>query len=259
MKHYFVADAHLGSRLFDDNDAKIAHFIEWLNMATAEESEIYLLGDIFDFWFEFAHTIPPGFDRLLNALRQKTQQGTRIHFFCGNHDQWTYGHLRDYCGLIVHKKGDFIDIEGKRFYLAHGHGLGEKRRTTLILNRIFESPIAQWLFRHLMIPRLGYAFGYRWSARNRKKHDSIENINRHHNYYEAHTTDSNAFQVEWAKQFSTEHPDINYIIMGHLHQEINMRLGSGCQLLILDEFYQNYGYAIYDGTHLWPENFISID
>jgi UDP-2,3-diacylglucosamine hydrolase len=110
-----------------------------------------------------------------------------------------------------------------------------------------------------MIPRLGYAFGYRWSARNRKKHDSIENTNRHHNYYEAHTTDTDAFQVEWAKQFSAKHPDVNYIIMGHLHQEVNMRLASGCQLLILDEFYKNYGYAIYDGTYLWPENFDTID
>ena len=106
-----------------------------------------------------------------------------------------------------------------------------------------------------MIPRLGYAFGYRWSARNRKKHDSITNTNRHHNYYEAHTTYSNAFHVEWAKQFTTQHPDTDYIVMGHLHQEINMRLSTGCQLLILDEFYQNYGYAIYDGNYLWPENF----
>ena len=159
----------------------------------------------------------------------------------------------------MHKTGDFIDIEGKRFYLAHGNGLGEKRLATRILNSILESPTAQWLFRHLMIPRLGYAFGYRWSARNRKKHDAQENKNRHHNYYEAHTTDTDAFQVEWAKQFSAKHPDVNYIVMGHLHQEVNMRLATGCQLLILDEFYQNYGFATFDGTYLWPENFDTID
>ena len=255
MKYYFIADSHLGSRLFDDQAAKNRHFIEWLNMVTAEESEIFLLGDIFDFWFEFAHAIPSGFDDVLQALRSATQRGTRIHFFCGNHDQWTFGYLQNYCGLIIHKTGEFIDIEGKRFYLAHGHGLGEKRPITRLLNSIFESHIAQWLFRHLMIPRLGYAFGYSWSAHNRKKHDSIEKNNRHHNYYEAHTTDSNAFQVEWAKQFSASHPNVDYIVMGHLHQEINMRLGTGCQLLILDKFYQNYGFATFDGTNLWPENF----
>lgn len=255
MKYYFLADAHLGSRLFDDQTAKNRRFIEWLKMATSEKSEIFLLGDIFDFWFEFAHAIPPGFDDVLNAMRSATQQGTRIHFFCGNHDQWTYSYLHDYCGLIIHKNGEFIDICDKKFYLAHGHGLGEKRLSTRILNKLFENPTAQWLFRHLMIPRLGYAFGYRWSARNRKKHDSIEQINRHHNYYESHNTDSNAFQVDWAKQFTASHPEVNYIIMGHLHKEINMQLATGCQLLILDEFYENYGFATFDGTNLWPENF----
>lgn len=257
MKTYFVADAHLGSRLYADSEAENHRFVNWLDFAARDADAIYLLGDIFDFWFEFAHSVPKGFDSVLEAFRRITASGTPIHFIPGNHDQWTYGYLSG-CGLTIHPTKCEVEIDGKRFLLAHGHGLGEKRRMTKLINRVFESRACQFMFRHLMPPRLGLAFGYRWSARNRIRHDreaEAASENRHIDYYAAHTTDSEAFQVEWGKTYTARHPQTDYIVMGHLHRETNLMLPSDTQLIILDAFYTSHAYAVFDGEYMALENY----
>lgn len=255
MKCYFIADAHLGSRTFGNPKLVEKTFIDWLTMAADDADAIFLVGDIFDFWFEFAHSIPPGFDDVLAALKSVSDRGVNLYFTPGNHDQWTFGYLAKHCGVTVLDSQQLLTIDNKKFYIAHGHGLGEKRMGAKIVNAIFENKTCRWLFRHIVPQKLGLAFGYRWSARNRCRHDK-EDENRHIDYYAPHNTDDNVFQVEWAKQFVAQHPDTDYIVMGHLHREINMLLKNGTQLLILDQFYSHYGYAIYDGINLYPLNFL---
>lgn len=256
-KYYFVGDAHLGSLLFDDKEAHDNKFIEWLDMACSDGDEIFLMGDIFDFWFEFAHSIPAGYEKVLAALQEKCRQNKKIHFFCGNHDQWTYGYLQK-TGLIVHKKAEVMTLNGKKTLLAHGHGLGEKRKATLIINAIFESRLCQWLFRHLVPPTLGTSFGLKWSANNRKKHDkerieATQGDNTFINYYSNEKKEP--FQISWALEYSKKHPDTDYIIMGHYHKEENRMTANGTQIVVLDEFYDNYGYAVLDENGLSLYNF----
>lgn len=255
MKCYFVADVHLGSRTFENPKEVEQNFIDWLRMAAEDADAIFLLGDIFDFWFEFARSVPPGFDNVLSAMKEISSSGVRLYFVPGNHDQWTFGFLSDNCGINVLATSQLISLDNRSFFIAHGHGLGEKRTGAKIINTVFESRVCRWLFRNMVPPRLGLAFGYRWSAGNRSKHDR-KSQERHIDYYSPHNTDNDVFQVEWAKQFAEQHTDTDYIIMGHLHQEINMRLKTGTQLLVLDEFYSHYGYAVYDGTNLYPLNFL---
>lgn len=259
-KVYFMADSHLGSLLFENSHVRLESVCRWLNYVSTDASDIYLLGDVFDFWYEFAHAVPPGFDALLDTMRSVVQQGTAIHFFPGNHDQWTYGYLAERALLTVHHSKEELVIKGKRFLLAHGHGLGEKRMTTKLLNLIFENKALRTLFRYCVVPKWGLAFGYKWSARNRLKHDRQEaDVDDRIDYYASHSSDSEAFQVKWAKEYVAEHADIDFIIMGHLHHETNMMLGNGTQLLILDAFYKCGGYAWFDGDCLCLDNFVDDD
>lgn len=255
-KYYFVGDAHLGSLLFKDKEEHDNRFISWLDMACADSDEVFLMGDIFDFWFEFAHSIPPGYDKILAALKEKCSTGKKIHFVCGNHDQWTYGYLSN-LGLIIHRKPEVITLNGKKILIAHGHGLGEKRKATLIINKIFENSVCQWLFRHLIPPKIGIAFGIKWSADNRKKHDKKAKNNEGENtfidYYSNNTEES--FQMTWAMDYARQHPDTDYIIMAHLHREENRLTGNGTQIVILDEFYNRYGYGVLDETGMSLYNF----
>lgn len=258
MKVYFVADAHLGARFSNNREYEIGRFAEWLNFAAQDADAIYMLGDIFDFWFEFARSVPQGYDVVLSALRRITSEGVAVHFVPGNHDQWTYGYLERECGIAVHPTKDIVEIAGKRFFLAHGHGLGEKRLGARIVNRIFENKVCRFMFRYLVPPRVGLAFGYRWSARNRFRHDresQRDSENRHIDYYESHSSDSDAFQVRWAKNYAVIHPDTDYIVMGHLHREINMLLPPATQLVILDAFYSSRAYSVFDGDTITIDNF----
>ena len=246
---YFMADSHLGSLLFENREEHTSRMCRWLQSVAHDASAIYLLGDVFDFWFEFAHSIPPGYEPLLETIRSLTSRGIEVHFFVGNHDQWTFGYLTSHTGMVVHYGAEVVEICGKRMLLAHGHGIGEKRRATRLLNSIFESRIARWCFRHLVIPRLGLKFGYHWSARNRQKHDAHYQSNTI-DYYASHSTDANVFQVQWAKEYTVTHPDVKYIVMGHYHNEINMMLPTNAQLLILEAFYRNGSYATIDENGL---------
>lgn len=250
---YFMADSHLGSLLHDNPAEVTGRVCRWLDHVSADATAIYLLGDIFDFWYEFAHAVPPGFDSLLDTIAGITARGIEVHFFPGNHDQWTFGYLARRTGMTVHHSTEELTVDNQQFLLAHGHGLGEQRRGTRILNSIFENRYLRWLFRHLIVPRWGIAFGYRWSAHNRRRHDkrNTASPDKAIDYYSNHNTDTDAYQVQWAKQYTASHPHTRYIVMGHLHREINMILPSGAQLLILNAFYIDGSYACFDGKNLY--------
>ena len=128
MKYYFLSDAHLGTRVVLDARAHEQKVVDWLDMAKLDATEIFLLGDIFDFWFEYKMVVPKGFTRLFGKLREITESGIPVHFFVGNHDLWTFGYLEQEVGLIVHMAPLTIELGGKQFFMAHGDGLGDKSR-----------------------------------------------------------------------------------------------------------------------------------
>ena len=123
-KVYFASDFHLGSPNHAESKEREKKICNWLDNIAENAKEIYLVGDIFDFWFEYKMVIPKGFERLKGKLAHFTDQGIEIHFFPGNHDLWTFGYLEKELGLIVHKKPLITKIEDKTFYICHGDGLG---------------------------------------------------------------------------------------------------------------------------------------
>ena len=117
---YFLSDAHLGSLLVKDQRAHENKLVDWLEKVKVDATAIYLLGDIFDFWFEYKTVVPKGFVRFLGKLAELTDSGIEIHFLIGNHDIWTFGYLEKEVGLIVHKEAFTVQLGTKKFFMAHG-------------------------------------------------------------------------------------------------------------------------------------------
>ncbi len=255
MKHYFISDAHLGSALIEDPKAHEDRFISWLKHVAADASAIYLLGDIFDFWFEFPHKkVQIEHQKVLDTLRILSHSGIDIHFFCGNHDQWTFGFLEEHCNIKVHHRHEIISIGNKQFFLAHGHGLGEKRRKVLLLNALFENKTARFIFRHIMPASWAWKLGKLWSMQSRKKHISPSGITKDTRFWD----EDKEMQITFSKQHSELHPNINYYVMGHRHLDINLRLKTGAQILIIGDFYKLFTYAIFDGENISIEDYHSV-
>lgn len=245
--YYFLSDAHLGCKVIKDEKAHEQKLVDWLDMVRADATEIYLLGDIFDFWFEYKYTVPKGFTRLLGKLREITESGITVHFFAGNHDLWTFGYLEKECGLIVHHGPITVNLEGKTFYLAHGDGLGDKSLGFKIIRGIFHSKTLQWMFRNLLPSTWGMAFGYKWSENNRKKHMAKDN---------SYRGEDKEPLVIFAKRYAETH-SVDYMMFGHRHLLLNLMLKNKTQMIILGDFLQEFSYAKFDGQNISLEHFES--
>ena len=245
MKYYFLSDAHLGTRVVSDTHAHEQKLVDWLEMAKLDATAIFLLGDIFDFWFEYKMVVPKGFTRLLGKLREITESGIPIHFFVGNHDLWTFGYLEQELGLIVHSAPLTVELGDKQFFLAHGDGLGDKSRSFSFIRSIFHNKTCQRLFRSLIPSSWGLSFGFRWSESNRRKHDK--------NNVKFLGEDQEPL-VLFAKHHALENP-IDFYVFGHRHIVLNLMLQSKTQVLIIGDFMREFSYAVFDGTTMAIENF----
>ncbi len=245
MKYYFLSDAHLGSLTVADTHAHEQRLVNWLDSVRTDAAAIFLLGDIFDFWFEYKTVVPKGFTRLLGKLREITESGIPVHFFVGNHDLWTFGYLEEEIGLIVHREPQIFTLEGKRFFLAHGDGLGDDDRKFSLIRKIFHSRFCQWAFRNVLPVNVGMNFGQRWSASNRRKHEQ--------HAYDFLGEDKEPL-VLFAKRHSEENP-VDFYIFGHRHIVLNLMLKNGSQMLIIGDFMKEFSYAVFDGEQIAIENF----
>ncbi|HRH39401.1 MAG TPA: UDP-2,3-diacylglucosamine diphosphatase, partial [Flavobacteriales bacterium] len=165
---YFLSDFHLGAPDAASSLAREKRVCAFLHEAAKDAEEIILLGDVFDFWFEYRHAVPPGYARLLGKLAELYDRGIAVHLFTGNHDMWIRDHLPRMTGVILHRDPVVREIGGKRFYIAHGDGLGPGDHSYKFVRKLFRSSACQWLFARLH-PNLGIAFGERWSAHSRKQ------------------------------------------------------------------------------------------
>ena len=145
-KIYFISDAHLGSLLVKNALEQEKRLVAFLDEIKQDAAALYLLGDIFDFWYEYKLVVPKGYTRFLGKLAELSDMGIDIHFFTGNHDIWSYGYLEKEIGLTLHKKELITEIQGKKFFLAHGDGLGDPSRSFKFIRSIFHSRICQILF-----------------------------------------------------------------------------------------------------------------
>ena len=275
--YYFISDAHLGSRAMTNPEEHQQKLVNLLRVMEDDAAGVILLGDIFDFWYEYLWECYPAkpetdaipcskrfFAPVLQQLRRMTDKGIEVHFFIGNHDIWTFGGLARMTGVTVHRRGEEITLNGKRCYLAHGDGLvpsgyidalpkaiKRKIRRFIFLRSVFHHPAAQALFR-LVPPAWGDAFGYEWAKRSRLKELANPFPYKGENREEL---------VLWAKEQeglctpSTEHraprtenraPRTDYYIFGHRHIELDLQLASQSRVVILGDFFRQFTYASLD-------------
>lgn len=239
---YFISDAHLGSRLVKDPREHEMRLVNWLDKVKIDAEAIYMLGDMFDFWFEYKTVMPKSFVRFLGKMAELTDSGIEIHYFTGNHDIWTFGYLEDEIGVKVHRTPELLDIKGKKFYLAHGDGLYTEEKGFKIIRSIFHSRTCQKLFQ-LVPPRIGQNFGYAWSKSNREKILHIEN---------KYLGEENEHLVIFAKKFSETH-DVDFMIFGHRHIELDLELKNKSRVVILGDFIGIFSYAVFDGENFHLE------
>lgn len=228
-----------------------------------------MLGDMFDFWFEYKDVVPRGYTRFLGKLSELTDMGVEVHYFTGNHDQWMDDYLETECGVTVHRKPMTIDMHGKLFYLAHGDGLDndDKRPMTKFMFACFRSKTLRRLAK-MIHPHWFINFGMEWARRSRmkrfkdKENADFENVKGLVGYEsfdfaeEPYRGEDNEGLVLYAKEYLKTHPQINFFLFGHRHIELDLLLSREVRLLILGEWMSLFTYAVWDGEHLFVDNFV---
>lgn len=205
--YYFASDVHLGAGDELTSRRTEQRFVAWLDMVAKDAEEIFLVGDIFDFWFEYNYVIPKGFVRALGKLAELADKGVKITFITGNHDMWAKDYLERECGIKTFFTPQTVELAGKRLFVAHGDNMNIKNQPVLrLMNATFRSRIARALFSWLVHPDLALKFGKWWSGKSRKSH-SMETL----------TEKSLGFLIDYARGYKAENPTTDYIIFGHMH------------------------------------------
>ncbi len=235
-KIYFASDFHLGSPNNEDSLIREKKICDWLNMIEKNAKEIYLVGDVFDFWFEYKYAIPKGFERFKGKLAQLTDSGIKIHFFPGNHDLWTFGYLEKELGLIVHRSPLITTINNKTFYITHGDGLGPSSNRYKILKSVFKNPVSQWLFAKLH-PDCGIRLAHWWSTKSRKKGGQIDKEKLKNDL------------VSYSRKILTNR-DINYFIFGHIHDPIEIELTPSSKYINLGDWITHFSFLEFEDGNL---------
>lgn len=229
---YFVSDVHLGLDAADPRGRE-RRFAEFLRSLPEETGALYLLGDIWDFWYEYRDVVPKGYVRVFAAIQELMDRGVDVYFFQGNHDVWTYSYFEE-LGMKRLVQPAVVEIAGKRFCLGHGDGLGPVPAGYRLLRGIFHNRVLQFLF-SLLHPWIAFRIGRGWSRRNRLAR-SCE--------YAFRGKDEPLY--EFSDAFSREH-GIDFFIFGHYHAQVNMRLPSGAELHVLKDWMDGSPYLYFDG------------
>lgn len=232
-KVYFISDAHLGAPDPKRSLGREKKLVQLLEQARHDAAAIYLLGDIFDFWYEYKSVVPRGYVRILGKIAELCDSGLEIHFFTGNHDIWIFDYLPKETGVILHRKPVIEEILGKTFFLAHGDGIDENDKQFRLLKKIFTSPFLQWCFSRLH-PNFAFGLARRWSKYSREQQ------------LVAPFKDEKEPFVIYARKHLMEQ-GIEYMVFGHRHSPVQYHLDSSTELIILGDWLNNFTIGIFDG------------
>ncbi|MCD4737216.1 MAG: UDP-2,3-diacylglucosamine diphosphatase [Bacteroidales bacterium] len=245
-KIYFVSDSHFGVPDRKRSLAREKLFVKWLESIEPSAQEIFLMGDLFEFWFEYKTVIPKGYTRLFGILAQIADKGIPVSFFRGNHDVWAFKYLEEELNIQLFSDFQIREINGKIFYLAHGDGLGKGDNGYKFIKKVFRNRINQWLFKWLH-PDIGTGLGYFFSDKSRENHmnKGLEKINN--------------IGIERLKGFCfeklKENNDINYFIFGHIHMPKIIKLTDSAQYISLGDWINYFSYAEFDGKDVILKDF----
>ena len=235
-KIFFASDFHLGLKTGTPPLERERKIVAWLNSIAPLSKEIYLLGDIFDFWWEYKLVVPRGFTRFLGTVATITDSGIPVHFFTGNHDMWVSDYLSDECGITIHTGPVTKVFDGKKFHLAHGEGLGTNSKGYKILLSIFRNKPLRILYSALH-PSIGVGIGHRWSLNSRL----VKGIK------EEFLGEDKEDLIRYAKVI-LENDKIDYFIFGHRHLAMTCSITQDAEIIFLGDWIKHGSYAEWDGN-----------
>lgn len=236
---YFASDFHLGVPNHEKSLVREKLIVKWLDEIKGDAAEIYLMGDIFDFWFEYRHTAPKGFIRLLGKIAEITDSGIPVTFFTGNHDMWMFNYLPQELGITIHREPIRRTFSGKTFFLGHGDGLGPGDHGYKFIKKVFANPFCQWLFARLH-PNVGMGMARYWSHKSRLSNGPED---------EKYNGPEHEWLAIYAKEI-LEKEHIDYFVFGHRHLPLDIQLNEKSKYINLGEWVNYNTYAVFDGERL---------
>ncbi|NOY95169.1 MAG: UDP-2,3-diacylglucosamine diphosphatase [Chlorobi bacterium] len=234
-KIYFISDVHLGAPALSNNHERELLFVAWLDKIKDDAEQLFLLGDIFDFWFEYKKVAPRGFTRALGKIAELADSGVEVHYFTGNHDIWVFDYLPKELGVILHRDEYRVNLWGKRFFLAHGDGLDPTDKGYNLLKKIFTNKPLQWLFARLH-PNFAFTLAHKWSKRSRLTKGIVG---------EGFKNEDEGLYKFSKSILGKEHFD--FFIFGHRHVLVDLPIGQGSEFILLGEWISLFSYGVFDG------------
>jgi UDP-2,3-diacylglucosamine hydrolase len=245
-KIYFISDFHLGA---PDNASSLQRekkIVRFLDSIKHDASIIFLLGDMFDFWFEYKKVVPKGHIRLLGKLAELSDAGVQFNFFVGNHDMWMKDYFADEFNMKLYWEPTEFNFDNKRFLIGHGDGLGPGDHGYKFIKKVFRNPVCKWMFGALH-PQLGISIANYFSKKSRQKTGSSD---------QEFLGEENEWLAIYSRErLAKEHFD--YFIFGHRHLPLDIQLNSKSRYINIGDWITNFTYAVYDGNEVilkkWEE------
>ena len=238
-KIYFLSDFHLGAPNAVESRKREDHIVQFLKNAQKDAAAIFIVGDIFDFWFEYKTVVPKGFIRILGCLAEISDAGIPLHIFTGNHDLWMNDYLTSELNSKVYYEPRLFTLGSKQFYIGHGDGLGPGDYGYKRLKKVFTNPVCQWLFRWLH-PDAGIQLANYFSAKSRAKTGTAD---------ELFLGEDKEWLIIYTKQMA-EKMDVDYFIFGHRHFAIDYVINEKTRYINLGDWIKLNTYGVFDGNSM---------
>ena len=238
-KIYFASDFHLGAPDRESSLIREKKIVSWLDEVSKDAHEIFLVGDIFDFWFEYKHAVPRGYTRLLGKIASITDSGIPVHVFTGNHDMWIFDYLPEETGVQLYRNPIHREWNGVKFYIGHGDGLGPGDYGYKFIKKVFRSKVCQWLFARFH-PNFGIALANFWSKTSRKAGEEKD---------KKFLGEDNEWLAIYCKEI-LEKEHFDYFVFGHRHLPMNIQLNDKSQYINLGDWISHFTYGCFDGQRM---------
>ncbi|MGB5820250.1 MAG: UDP-2,3-diacylglucosamine diphosphatase [Saonia sp.] len=245
-KIYFASDNHLGAPTMEQSLPREKKFVAWLDDIKHDAAAIFLLGDLFDFWFEYKTVVPKGFTRTLGKLAELSDAGIPIYYFVGNHDLWMNGYFEKELNIPVYHKPQQYVFNGTSFFIGHGDGLGPGDKGYKRMKKLFTNRVSQWMFKWLH-PDLGVRLAQYFSVKNKliSGDDDIKFLG-----------EEKEWLVQYAKR-KLEQQHYDYFVFGHRHLPLEINLNGKSTYMNLGDWISYFTYGVFDGSEMTLETFES--
>jgi UDP-2,3-diacylglucosamine hydrolase len=238
-KIYFLSDFHLGAPNEMESRKREERLVRFFNETKKDAAAYFIVGDIFDFWFEYKTVVPKGFVRILGCLAQISDAGIPLHIFTGNHDLWMQDYLSKELNAKVYFEPAHFKLGSKQFFIGHGDGLGPGDYGYKRLKKIFTNPLCQWLFRWLH-PDAGIQLANYFSAKSRAKTGTTD---------EVFLGEDKEWLIIYTKE-QTKKMDVDYFVFGHRHFAIDFDINERTKYINLGDWIRLNTYGVFDGTSM---------